>query len=180
MEYIVESDFMYENHRCIVVFGTHGFRCGYVGVDENSPLYGMEATDCVEVDLDEFKKQPIGKRGVFPLLAFAFREEKNGIPLSAYFDVHGGLTYADGNFKYPVKSVLWWFGFDCGHCDDGVDIAAAKRIWKDNQAIFDSISILEKYNAYENFPVRSKEYCEEECKNLVHQIMRLEHELKIS
>ena len=32
--------------------------------------------------------------------------------------VHGGLTYAGGNDKYPVDADLWWLGFDCAHLYD--------------------------------------------------------------
>jgi hypothetical protein len=36
-------------------------------------------------------------------------------------DVHGGLTFADGNGKYPAEgSGLWWFGYDCAHAGDTV------------------------------------------------------------
>jgi hypothetical protein len=33
-------------------------------------------------------------------------------------NVHGGLTFADVRRSDP--SPLWWFGFDCAHCDDTV------------------------------------------------------------
>ena len=36
-------------------------------------------------------------------------------------EVHGSLTYADGDGEYPVKSNLWWFGFDCMHAGDYED-----------------------------------------------------------
>ena len=37
------------------------------------------------------------------------------------YDVHGGLTFAD---KFQLTQTpgeldnVWWFGFDCNHCDD--------------------------------------------------------------
>ena len=127
--YIVESDFVYEGHRCVVIFGDNGYRCGYVGVGEDSPLYGMEATDSVEVDMSEFRNEPLGHRGIMSVLALVFREEEDKIPLHAYFNVHGSITYAGGSLMYPVKSLLWWFGFDCGHAGDGIDLEVVKKNW---------------------------------------------------
>lgn len=180
LNYTVESDFIYENHRCVVIFGSNGYRCGYVGVDENSPLYGMNASDSIEVDMTEFRKEPLGKRGVLAVLSLAFRDEQDSVPLSAYFDVHGGITYAAGDFYYPVKSMYWWFGFDCGHNNDGIDLDTVKENWGRNPIIMNSVRILERCNPYRDFPVRSKEYCEEECKSLTNQIIKLEHKLKLS
>ncbi|MCM1500769.1 MAG: hypothetical protein NC124_20110, partial [Clostridium sp.] len=33
------NDFEYKQHRCIVIFTDIGHRCGYVSVNENSPLW---------------------------------------------------------------------------------------------------------------------------------------------
>lgn len=35
-------------------------------------------------------------------------------------NVHGGVTFAAGgkNSEHPIKSNLWWIGFDCAHLDD--------------------------------------------------------------
>lgn len=177
--YIVESDFVYEGHRCVVIFGDHGYRCGYVGVSENSPLYGMEATDSVEVDMSEFRNEPLGHRGIMSVLALAFREEEDKIPLHAYFNVHGSITYAGGSLMYPVKSLLWWFGFDCGHAGDGIDLEVVKKNWGHIPHVMHTISILESCNPYQGLPVRSKEYCEEECINLVKQMIILEHKMQL-
>lgn len=35
--------------------------------------------------------------------------------------VHGGLTYSNecrGHICHDAAQEVWWFGFDCGHCDD--------------------------------------------------------------
>lgn len=37
---------------------------------------------------------------------------------------HWGLTYA-GKAYWDDESDLWWFGFDCGHCEDKHDTQTA-------------------------------------------------------
>ena len=42
MNYIVEKDFMCNGFRCVIIFTRLGHRCGYIGVDSSSKLYGMD------------------------------------------------------------------------------------------------------------------------------------------
>lgn len=74
-----------------------GYRVGYVAVESDHPLFGVHYSH--EVDL-------------------LFRPPTRP---DCLLTVHGGLTYSgDSDTDYPIKSEtpLWWFGFDCGHCDD--------------------------------------------------------------
>lgn len=79
---------------CMIHRGPSGALCGYVGVPEDHPLFG---TSYDEVGVD----------------------------------VHGGLTYSNkcqegedpafGICHVPQPGRpdnVWWFGFDCAHCDD--------------------------------------------------------------
>ena len=80
---------------CLVVRHlTSGHLCGYVGVAEGHPFYG---SDYDEPDID----------------------------------IHGGLTYAASCSPEEDESTgichlpgegepdhVWWFGFDCAHCND--------------------------------------------------------------
>ena len=90
--FVVESDFIHKELRCVVVFTRMGHRCGYVGVPKEHILYGKSYSDILE-DLD----------------------------------VHGGITYSEGNNNYPVitNDKLWWFGFDLAHYMDGKDLDLA-------------------------------------------------------
>lgn len=139
--WVVESDFMYEGLRCVVIFGTMGHRCGYVGLPKGHELYGKEYSDVCDKLED---------------------------------GVHGGLTYAGGNTEYPVKSNLWWLGFDCAHYGDGKDLELAKEYFKDDEKLVRQIEMtMEIENMYPTFElenVRSKVYVEGECKSLVNQI----------
>lgn len=111
--YVVEREFQHTGYKCAVIFGSIGHRCGYVGIPKNHPLYGKDYSDYLEI-----KKADVGDRevsGIFPLLG-AFLDEDERIRIEAYFQCHGGITYAGGgeHSSYPIESDLWWFGFDCG------------------------------------------------------------------
>ena len=83
---------------CLLKRNKMGFLCGYVGVGKAHPLHGLsnDHADCIALD------------------------------------VHGGLTFADACMPDPEgpghgichttepgdEDPLWWFGFDCGHCND--------------------------------------------------------------
>jgi hypothetical protein len=103
-------------------------RCGYVGVDNSHPLFGVQYND----QSDKITKQMVedltlgGRSPILLLTAAVNSDDGQSIRRSpdVLFDVHGGLTFSSGNKMfdpdYPIKSDLWWFGFDCTHCDDGV------------------------------------------------------------
>lgn len=81
-------DFEHAGLPCLLNRGSLGVWCGYAAVPPGHPLHGKS---CDDVDVD----------------------------------VHGGLTYAnqcDGEICHIPKpgepDNVWWFGFDCAHCDD--------------------------------------------------------------
>ena len=87
---------------------------------------------------------------------------------NVYFEVHGGLTYADNEKEYPVKSDLWWFGFDCAHYNDSYDLETAFNYGIISKELYD----LRSKTSFIFFGavMRSKEFCEEECRKLARQI----------
>ena len=170
--YKVESDFIYKGYRCVVVFGDMGFRCGYVGVEADNPLYGKDYTDYLDINKSELDGEPIGKRGIMSILSAAFDEDERA-RLDMYFNVHGGLTYAGDRADYPVESNLWWLGFDCGHCDDGNDWDLVESYWGDNPQMQRRLEINRDLGW--DREIRTKEYVENECKSLVDQIIELTH-----
>src|SRR5690606_15444186 len=115
--------------RAVVIMGSLGHRCGYVGVPAEHPLHGVEysaASDAVAFPADE----QIGKRGLIPLLCADPAEPAR---LDVVFDVHGGLTYSGGDeLGYPVEAKgLWWFGYDCGHAGDAASPEFQEQCRKD-------------------------------------------------
>lgn len=162
----IESDFIYKGYRCVTTFMDTGYRCGYVGLEKTHPLYSKGMHSLTKATFADIEDQPFGKRS--PLLMFNLMSKRDDlVPLGFYFDVHGGITYADGNGKHPVESDLWWLGFDCGHAGDASDIETLKMIWPDTERTQYLMNDL----TFEDDVVRTKEYVQEECKNLVDQII---------
>lgn len=100
---------------CLIVRGPAGALCGYVGVAEGHPCFGVEYNDC---------------KPVTPL------EDGD----EHYIDVHGGLTFSDfcadtndeSRHICHVPSPgepdrVWWLGFDCNHSGD---IGPAQLKWQ--------------------------------------------------
>lgn len=171
-EFKVESDFEYQGIRCVVIFGEMGHRCGYVGVPKESILYGKSYSESLKCLVKkQVENEPIGKRGIVPI--FCMDRENEFMSMDCYFDVHGGVTYADGgeSSKYPVESDLWWVGFDCGHCQDLQDLGQALEYGlidlKTKNRLDDCFGLMDG-------EIRTKEYCEQECRNLVNQIKKVD------
>lgn len=173
---IVESDFSYRGYRCVTTFTDSGWRCGYVGVLEGHPLYRKHAADKINVTMKELEEDKemnqIGNRGVWTLMCHMPDTEEDNVNIGLYFLVHGGITYADGgkNSHHPIDSDLWWLGFDCGHYGDCPDYDMLEELFGDDENVQHR---LEERSIYEGYEVRTLEYVQQECKNLVDQIIKL-------
>lgn len=83
--------------------------------------------------------------------------------------VHGGVTFSGED--HPVEDPnLYFIGFDCGHYGDGYDFDEVLRLWGDDDSIRESIYILadEKFH---QFPARTLDYVQNECRQMVDQIV---------
>ena len=126
----------------------------------------------------EIKKADVRDRkisGIFPLLGACLDKDER-IRIEAYFLCHGGITFADGgeNSNYPVESDLWWFGFDCAHCDDAKELKLAyERFpnYRENLAM--KIECEDRFRI-DGTIVRTEEYVAEECKKLAEQLKEFE------
>lgn len=117
----------------LIVRNPAGALCGYVGIPSAHPLHGK---DYSEIDVD----------------------------------VHGGLTFANkctpsANEAEHICHVplpgredhVWWFGFDCAHCDDFMPEYG------------------HKWSAFErNCTYRNRGYVERQIKSLAKQLKGLE------
>lgn len=173
---IVESDFTYKGYRCVTTFTDMGFRCGYVGVPEGHPLYKKTSNDRVEVTMKELEEDEemgqVGNRGAWTILFRGSGDENEKVRLGLYFMVHGGITYANGgkDSHHPVESDLWWFGFDCGHACDCPDYELLEELFGDDELVQHRLK--DKW-IYADNEVRTLEYVQQECRNLVDQIINL-------
>jgi hypothetical protein len=160
--HIVEFDKMYEGLRCVGVFHNFGHRCGYVGIDKTHPLFGMDYDDSVPKEFTEYWKQvsksPIGKRKITGIFCCDVENPRVRI----LFDVHGSITYSgSGESGYPVKSDLWFFGFDCAHYNkDGTDILSHKNYFPNESSLLFCNS----------GTIRTQKYVEDECESLARQL----------
>jgi hypothetical protein len=105
---------------CLLVNdGSH--RCGYVRVPPGHPLHGVhynEHCPALAAAWEKAKEGPIGDRS--PIAVFIACGAPEEARPDVVFEVHGGITYADGKKDYPVDDDAdgWWFGFDCAHYGD--------------------------------------------------------------
>ena len=162
MAHKIERDFTAHGLRCVVLAVNLGHRCGYVGVPKGHKLYGLDCSDrspLLKAAWDSVKEGPIGKRSILPVILSAADELPRA---DVVFDVHGSLTYSDGDAKYPVESDgLWWFGFDCEHSGDLKD----ESIMDENY-----IALERKYSFARVGVVRTEEYVAAECERLAEQL----------
>jgi hypothetical protein len=126
-----------------------GFRCGYVMVPTAHPLYGRGYSDRAD-GLPAFDDEWDYERTVQDLIR-----------------VHGGVTFAH---DMPNAGLVrgWWFGFDCGHCDDGYDVALMSP---DRQA---REARGEGFGQFHSGPAWSREAVEAECRMLARQLVEFE------
>jgi hypothetical protein len=112
----VEKVWMNGEIECVVVKCSMGHRCGYCGVMPGHVLHGVGYSEKIPgfkglIRLDE----TVGDRGVIPLLL----ADLEAPSLDVLINVHGSITYADGD-DYPVdnKEGRWFLGFDTMHSGD--------------------------------------------------------------
>lgn len=96
----------HEGRACLIVRNASGALCGYAGVTEGHPFFGVE-----------YDKGTTGKNS----------DHWDHSP-EAQLDVHGGITFSDYCNPHEgdrgICHVLedeektYWFGFDCGHVQD--------------------------------------------------------------
>ena len=171
---INESDFEYRGYRCVTTFTDMGYRCGYVGIPEGHPLYGKNEDSQVKITVRDMikKENEDNKRNSLATLMITLEDPDNFITLGLYFNVHGGITYCKGGHdsKHPVESDLWWLGFDCGHCYDKPDFELLEKLWGDDEKVRYRI---DNPLIFDDMELRTKEYVQQECKNLTDQIIDL-------
>ena len=68
----------------------------------------------------------------------------------------------------------WWIGFDTGHCFDGHDEKTARELFKDYPETLNTINQTKGIRMIQaEYPAATLEYCEEQCRGMVEQIIKL-------
>lgn len=154
MSYEVEKDWYTEaGLRAVVIMGSLGHRCGYVGIPAGHPLHGVSYSEKTPV-LSVNPERGTEKMSPIQILCASFRDLDDLNSPEYVFEVHGGLTYSGGKGKYPVEADLWWFGYDCGHAGDAP--ATDSR--------------MASYGYHEGDVHRTLDYCIAECESLAKQL----------
>lgn len=141
--------------QCVIKRVHSGIWCGYVGVDRNHPWYGMNYQDVVTIkDLESvmLSRNPSNVSILSLLIDMMDNNlENDQCSISTAIDVHGGITFS-GKFD---DDDLWYFGFDCGHCNDFVP----------------AFSYMTEGAIY-----RDKEFVKNECHRLVDQLLTVPYD----
>jgi hypothetical protein len=140
---------------CLIVRGPSGSLCGYVGVSEGHPLFGIDYSSC---SLKEAKPKGITE-GDEKFGEWSRERSRKQLICSekgycshtpeSILEVHGGITFTSfcheskdhhGICHIPAKGEpdkVWWFGFDCAHSGD--ESPAYDRISSDDYASYKDI-----------------------------------------
>ena len=170
MTYEVEKDWTTASGlRAVVIMVDLGHRCGYVGIPNNHPLFGVaynEQTPLIKLD----PQRSTEKMGSIQIFCAAGKNLDDLNSPEYVFKVHGGLTYSgNGGDKhkgtYPVESDLWWFGYDCGHAGDAP--APGSRMAQYRSSLFDG-------DVH-----RTLEYCINECESLATQLSNVKEQTNV-
>lgn len=84
-------------------------------------------------------------------------------------DCYGGLTYC--GFLDEKNKEYWYFGFDCAHFGDGIDIKSLKKYGFQNE--IDNLLRLKTTWYSLQKPFKTQKFCEEQCHSIVEQIKQL-------
>ena len=180
---VIEKEFEHMGYRCVITLNYMGFRCGYVGIPKTNTLYNKSGRDYLEIKKADIEDREIS--GVFQLLSCCLDEDER-VPIDAYFQVHGGITYASSgeNVHFTDENDLWWFGFDCDHCDDRKDFAAVDATWdmtaknKLEKELIKAAKVMRRLDKLHPIgEIRTVDYVMDQCKLLAEQLKEFEYNI---
>lgn len=144
--------------KAVAILTRGKFRCGYVGVPKEHPLFEVHYDTNSPYLAELTGKEDVGSRGMLSVICGSQRMQS---PVMV-FDVHGSITFSNtwaGNSQFAeLDDGLWYFGFDCAHAGDGE--------LPDLDSNGDII-----YTQWMNTdPVRSLDFVVQHCESLAQQI----------
>lgn len=117
-----QLDFVADGLSCAMRRGGYDAWCGYVGIGEDHPLFGLPTNHPLKLPRAWFEgrnaRQGYGPMDLMMHAMSGAESIEDACPVSLAFEVHGGLNYADDHVPGRKPDRLWWFGFDCGHAGD--------------------------------------------------------------
>lgn len=145
----IEGGGHYRGYDYLITFQDMGFRCGYVALPPNHPVNKSETEYLSDIELE----------------------------------VHGGVTFFAENhlssqFFGNEACLDKWVGFDAGHAWDISDLECAKKYFPDLRSIqmehIENRSMNDRWGDGSHCELRTKEYMEQECKDLIDQLIEKE------
>lgn len=163
----IEKQWVEFGYPCMIVPNRMlGFRCGYVGVPVSHIFHGSAYNYTKYLS----KKEILSTGWSDKLKVFLLSNPDYGLLIDDIIQVHGGLTFSEywegpelENKDYWTKH--WFFGYDCGHYTDKMDINLIPKNLPEDQARF----IMQRYKS-DKGTVRTLKYCVDQCKSLARQL----------
>lgn len=151
---VLENGGNYKGYDWAVTMTENGTRCGYVAISEDHPAYSDKGSDYPD------------------------------------YDVHGGVTFFGSPSRILDDELVGesscndkWIGFDAAHAGDGRDLLLAIKYLPNSHAdklldVFNEVEerVKDKYSFHnygENDVLRTLDYMEQECKNLIEQLIKV-------
>lgn len=155
-------DFEAEGLSCAMRRGPLGTWCGYVGVPRSHPWWGKSYRDVVKPEPHMLRDRVADDHGAMDLFIAMLSDHspEEGMSISLCVRVHGGLTYAADHEPYGKPDGLWWFGFDCAHCNDFVP--GLRNVSAEYERVVQSTQTY-----------RTQEYVVSECQSLAVQLQAI-------
>jgi hypothetical protein len=89
-------------------------------------------------------------------------------------DCYGGITYGPSDYlHYQNEENITWIGFDTAHYMDGKDYDKVKEYFGKERA-----EVLCTYRYGCDLPAKTLEYCQEQCKKIVDQVVEMAKEIE--
>lgn len=92
-------------------------------------------------------------------------------------DCHCGITYNSDSLYHQADTDRFWIGFDCAHACDAHDVDTAKKLFADDEYVIKQLELMRDYFEIckKGNQIRTLEYCEEQCKSIVDQILKIQN-----
>jgi hypothetical protein len=177
-------DFESDGLPCVMRRNHVGVWCGYVGIGQDHPWFGLPHNTMIKPHPDMLKNRDLMQdTGAIDLFLAALRggNPEEGIEIGMALAVHGGITWSGELPGNEHHRGFFWYGFDCGHAGDivpamvGRDFGAAMKpfMTEQQQKDFDKHIKPIMARSFAGSVYRDQQYVVSECQSLAAQLARV-------
>jgi len=158
-------DFEADGLRCVMRRNSFGIWCGYVGVGEDHPWFGLPSNTLIKPTPDMLENRSLDDMGVFNLFiaSFSNKDPSDELEIASALRVHGGISFSDF-----MDDGLFYYGFDCGHAGD-----FAPEMQKHYETLPEHLRRSIPRGVY-----RDQQFVVSECQQLAAQLVRIAQAFK--